>query len=159
MGFFACLCPMFLGSHSAKEIIVTWSKHLLLSIPIPLKNHSEVCRRNRVWKSLLVMATILEEQFQASIRQLLREQSLCLHCHINLTLVPGWSFSEFYKSQVQLQHHPKRTGTAPGSFSSLVSDALTMRDSSKMSSDWRLRQTVEARACLLQASSIVKLEV
>lgn len=55
--FFAYVL-MFLGSHEAKEIIVIWSEHFFSSIQIPLKNHSKVYRRNRIWKSLLVMATI-----------------------------------------------------------------------------------------------------
>lgn len=152
---------MFLGSHSAKEIIVKWSKYLLFLIQIPLKNHPKVCRRGRVWKFLLVMATILEEQFQNWIRQLLRKQPICLHCSINLKLVPGWSFSETVSTPASSKEdwYLSRllflagTGTPPGYFSSLVSDAL--------SSDWHENHnpTVEPRASLLSASSVVKLGV
>ena len=296
---------MFLGSHSAKEIIVIWSKHLLFLIQIPLKNHLKGCRRSRVWKFLKVhlvkaivfpvvmygceswtvkkaerqridafelwcwrrllrvpwtarrsnqsilkeigpgyslegmmvklklqyfghlmrrvdslektlmlggigvrrkrgrqrmrwldgitdwmvvslselrelvmdreawraaihgiaegrtrlsdwtelMATILEKQFQNWIRQLLRKQPICLHCNINLKLVPGWSFSE--------------TVSTPASskmdwyFSRLLFLANEWCLDNNMSSDWHENHstTVEPRASLLSASSVVKLGV
>lgn len=51
-------------------------------------------------------------------------------------------------------------GTAQG-FSSILSDALTMRDSSEIPFDSSedYNPTLEPRVCLLQPSSVVKQEV
>ena len=103
------------------------------------------------WTEL--MATILEEQFQNWIRQLLRKQPICLHCNINLKLVPGWSFSE--------------TVSTPASsrrdwyFSRLLFLASEWCLDYNVSSDWHENHstTVEPRASLLSASSVVKLGV
>lgn len=148
-----------LESHLAKETIAVWNKNPLSSIQIPLKNQPKVCWS--IWKPLLVMGTILEDQFQDSIRQLLGEQSLCLHCHINWRLVPCWSFSESYQSQLQLQPFLKRAGTAPGCFSLLSNDALTRRGSSLLASDSSEghNPTLEPRACLMLSSTVVKQEL
>ena len=115
--------------------------------------HGVTKRRTRLSDWTELMATILEKQFQNWIRQLLRKQPICLHCNINLKLVPGWSFSE--------------TVSTPASskmdwyFSRLLFLPNEWCLDNNMSSDWHENHstTVEPRASLLSASSVVKLGV